>query len=249
MRQFLSLPTSLLLLIAATSALSSSNELQWPYNLPKEARYYPEDEPLIRRDVEISQRLLYQKPLGMRKMSDDEGEKFFMEYWLFDEGTAEAVMDRTDPTETVKQRLRPNKMLENVVAQNWVNESLSCAPRPAFPFHFDKDPSIDLPILGRHFRLPRTLERRDFQCPDGTSACTSLNRPDSCCAAGETCQLITNTGLGDVGCCTDGQTCSSQLSSGCGDGLTSCPNYPGGGCCIPGYECLDVGCKHSPHIG
>jgi hypothetical protein len=244
MRQLLSLPTSLLLLIASRTSPISSQDLQWPYNLPKDVRYYPEDQPLIRRDIEIGQRLLHQPVKGIRKMSGDEGEKFFMKYWQFElESEAPAVNETEEALRSAKQRLRPNLIQDNEPTRNWANESFSCAPRPPFPFHSEEDSSRKLSLLGRHFRLPRALERRSFQCPTGTSACTSIGKPNSCCATGETCQIITDTGLGDVGCCEQGHTCSGELSRGCDSGLTSCPNNPGGGCCIPGYQCLDVGCK------
>ncbi len=244
MRQFLSLPTSLLLLIASSTAPSLSQDLQWPSNLPKDVKYFPEDEPLIRRDVDIGRRLLHERVLGIRKMSGDEGEKFFMEDWLFEmQSEAPTLNETAEGLRSTRQRLRPDLAQEEEMTRNWANKSLSCAPRPAFPFHSRED-DRGLPLLGRHFRLPRALDRRSFKCPDGTSACSNIGKPNSCCATGEMCQIITDTGLGDVGCCADGATCSGELTRGCDSGLTSCPNNPGGGCCIPGYQCLGVGCEY-----
>ncbi|KAG2163672.1 hypothetical protein JADG_003411 [Aureobasidium aubasidani] len=57
------------------------NGQDWPYNLPAGAKYYPEHEHHIRRDLEIQQRLNVASPSGIRKMSEDEGEKFFLDYW------------------------------------------------------------------------------------------------------------------------------------------------------------------------
>ncbi|KAL2026577.1 hypothetical protein VTO58DRAFT_102557 [Aureobasidium pullulans] len=61
------------------------NGQDWPYNLPAGAKYYPEHEHHIRRDLEIQQRLNVASPSGIRKMSEDEGEKFFLDYWQFGE--------------------------------------------------------------------------------------------------------------------------------------------------------------------
>ena len=95
-------------------------------------------------------------------------------------------------------------------------------------------------------RMPRglltSLSRREFQCPGDTLSCTEIDRPNSCCPIGGTCQLIYDSEFGDVGCCREGQTCSEQIV-GCLNGYTSCPTSSGGGCCIPGYECVDVGCE------
>lgn len=100
-------------------------------------------------------------------------------------------------------------------------------------------------------RVPRglfaTLSKRGFQCPGDTLSCTEIYQPNSCCPIGATCQLISGSEFGDVGCCRDGETCSQQVS-GCLNGYTSCPVNLGGGCCIPGYQCVDVGCETCPGV-
>lgn len=228
------LPASLLLLIATSSTRVSAHELQWPYNLPPHVKYYPEDEALVRRNVEIQQKLQHQPAAGVRKMSDDPGEMFFLDYWSFapsvDEHTASC-----NKTAAQIDRLRSPH----------ANDSLTVSFGPPFPLHSDKETSHS-PVIPRNLRFPffkrSYLDRRGFQCPNGTAACTALN-PNVCCAFGETCQTVqdSNTGLGSVGCCPDGETCGGSLST-CPSGYTSCPYYPGGGCCIPGYSCYDVGC-------
>src|SRR5450755_1881366 len=89
--QLFALPASLLLLIATSPTCVPAQDLQWPYNLPPHVKYYPEDEALVRRDIEIQQRLQRQPAVGVRKMSDDPGEMFFLDYWSFgpsEEGNA-----------------------------------------------------------------------------------------------------------------------------------------------------------------
>ena len=79
----LNLPPALLAIIIACSSAVESQE--WPYNLPAHVKYYPEEEHVIKRNVEVERRLLSQIPVGMKKMSGDPGEKFMMDFWQFDE--------------------------------------------------------------------------------------------------------------------------------------------------------------------
>lgn len=241
----LSLPTSLVLLTATSPAQTSSQDLQWPYNLPKHIKYFPEDEPLIKRDDEIQRRLWSQPAAAVRKMSGDEGAKFFLDYWEFGGGLngirgSGSELETTDAGES-SLRLRSANTEEP--RNEWANATIPQLPRPPFALHLEEIPEVH--SLARFFHFPRAayspLDRRDFRCPAGTADCSTINRPDSCCAVGETCQLIQDTGLGDVGCCNAGQTCSGDLTS-CDPGQSSCPGSPNGGCCIPGFVCEGVGC-------
>ena len=244
----LSLPTSLLLLISSLPADTIATETQWPYNLPAHVKYFPEHEYLVRRNAEIQQKLASRQPVGVRKMNDDEGEMFFMEYWQF--GPGEDAQS-TGPRESqVLERNLPPLGLSGrggteEDTEQWANVSVPHPLLPPFPLHHDKQNEIS-PHLGWSPLSLRALlsnhAKRGFQCPTGTSACTSINQPNSCCATGETCQLITDTGLGDVGCCGQGLTCSGEVSN-CDPGNTGCPSALGGGCCIPGFACVGVGCK------
>jgi hypothetical protein len=236
MRLF-ALPASLLLLIATSPTRVPAHELPWPYNLPPHVKYYPEDEAVVRRNVEIQQKLQHQPAAGVRKMSDDPGEMFFLDYWSFAPSVDEHDSSTVSGNKTAAQidRCRPLH----------TNDSLAISFEPPFPLHSDNDVTHS-PVMPRNLRAPlferSYLDRRGFQCPNGTAACTALN-PNVCCALGETCQTVQNsgTGLGSVGCCPDGETCGGSLSA-CPSGYTSCPYNPGGGCCIPGYSCYDVGC-------
>jgi len=98
---------------------------------------------------------------------------------------------------------------------------------------------------GRHW--PRNLfSKRGYQCPANTNSCTSINRPNSCCGTGEQCQLVTDTGSGDVGCCPSGATCGGSISTcNTAAGYTACPDSSNGGCCISGYTCNSIGCKYA----
>ncbi|KAI9811584.1 MAG: hypothetical protein M1827_005333 [Pycnora praestabilis] len=183
-------------------------------------------------------------------MGDDEGEKFFMEYWQFDEfGTKDkqslhVVRQGSDEGVVVRRKIsteRLQRRSEEEVLEGYANSSITYSFMPPFSLHTNEQMSFN--SKWRRFRGDHIwpLQKRAFECPTGTSNCSAIGRPNSCCAQSETCQLITDTGLGDVGCCGQGLTCSGQVTA-CETGTISCPNNPGGGCCITNYSCVDVGC-------
>jgi progranulin len=245
----LALPTSLLLLLVASSpgaAYAAEDgfppQIERPRGFPAHVKFFPEDPPGRRRDLEAIQEHIIagHTPVAIKKMSEDEGEKFFPEYWGFaepDSSTQFSILGKGHYDEA--------KLLANV--------SLPVSIRPAFAFHTDKENSLaQLAPLGNGIRALRArnpavvlamLERRGFQCPGGTSACISIGYPNLCCGTGDGCFLITDTGLGPVGCCPNGATCAGTVSN-CEPGNTPCPSDLGGGCCLPGFTCAGVGCEY-----
>ncbi|KAA8652166.1 putative GPI anchored protein [Aspergillus tanneri] len=143
---------------------------------------------------------------GVRKMNPDEGEKFFLDYWYFDDAIK----------------------MGNSTQLHDLQERIDLQPR-SHPHH---PPSF--PQMGHLFR-------RDYKCPSGTFSCASIDRPNSCCSTGETCELVKDAGSGDVGCCPQGQNCSGSVGK-CKSGYSTCAASLGGGCCIPGYDCVSDGC-------
>ncbi|KAE8384882.1 hypothetical protein BDV23DRAFT_165970 [Aspergillus alliaceus] len=173
---------------------------------------------ILKRNAAIENQLSQMPVQGIRKMSDDEGEKFFLDYWRFEEAN-QTDLHSSQSSEMIQPDLpprlypyQPSHLVETSDSHGWMS-------------HFS-------PLL-----------RRDFKCPAGTDSCTSINRPNSCCSTGSTCELVQDTGSGDVGCCPNGQQCSGTIGS-CQQGYTSCPASLGGGCCIPGYECVSGGCAN-----
>lgn len=160
-----------------------------------------------------------QKPIrGVKKMSADEGEKFFWDYWQFDDGlSTQATGNFSSPKDKDRKDIHTR----------------SYPLQPAL--------SIDQ----THGWI--SLFQRDFKCPGDTEACTSISRPNRCCGAGDTCQLVQDTGSGDVGCCPAGQACSDMIGL-CPGGYSTCPPAFGGGCCIPGYDCVQGGCELGLYI-
>ena len=204
----LSLPPAIVLLITSFVRQCDGQTNSTTSDFALDVRYFPEHEYFGRRDLDVQQRIQNEGPIAVRKMSGDPGEKFYLDYWQF------------------------------AADVGWTNQSLLSPFENAFPFHSTDTSTFDL--FPRYLNPGRLslFSKRDYQCPSGTYACTSIGRPNSCCSADSTCQVVQDTGSGDVGCCPAGTTCGGDLSS-CASGYTACN---GGGCCLPGYGCFDVGC-------
>jgi len=231
------LPLPLLLLIPSYSTSALGLEVEWhqKHDLQGEPL---EVESLGRRNVEIQSRLAEQRPCGVKKMPADEGEMFFLEYWLFDRETR-GTMQTSE--ELLRRQVERQALQESGKLKLSANVSIPPTPQPPLLLHTDQ---VQQPVLGRSF-IPgfAWLYRREFICPGGTTSCSSIGQPNSCCQNGLTCNAIPDTGLGVVGCCAAGASCAGQVA-GCPSGYSSCPSSQGGGCCIPGYECSGVGCEY-----
>ncbi|KAJ5946656.1 hypothetical protein N7454_003495 [Penicillium verhagenii] len=210
------IPTFALLLLLRAGSTFSATTTNYPNssleatNVSPSSTYYSEDD-ILRRNNEIESRLANASIHGLRKMSPDEGEKFFLDYWSFG---PESQIQHND-TSNVEDDL-PLDLF-----------TLRSYPfRPSFPFE------------ANHGGL---LGSRDFKCPTGTFACTSIERSDRCCSTGDKCEKVQDTGSGDVGCCPLGVTCTNLIGA-CPGNQTLCSEALGGGCCIPGYECVVGGC-------
>ncbi|OQD94469.1 hypothetical protein PENSOL_c026G05190 [Penicillium solitum] len=183
---------------------------------------------ILQRNAAITSQIAAGPALGVKKMSEDEGEKFFLDYWSFgDDFSSGNISERHISDEDGFSPAR-------FVAQS-------------YPF----GPSYSLGTDGESQSLPREnnnsavnlFEKRDFKCPTGTTACVSIGRSDRCCGSGETCQIVADTGHGNVGCCPSWKTCSGMIGS-CQSGYTACSQALGGGCCVPGYDCVEGGCAY-----
>lgn len=254
---FLSLPPSLLLLLAAQL-----------HNAQAGART---DKDGLRTQTQTETRTL---PTAVRKMSLDEGEKFMPEYYAFAPldvygGGSQAPL-RIDARGLDARVLTPEE--EALLA---ANSSAALAFRPPFPLHYDYrgreaggrlsergegngngdskrsgeingkgDGAVESwSLYRRAIDALARLQGRDFACPGGTHVCSIINQPNYCCTDGTTCFVVDDApDAGNVGCCPDGQSCGGSVAS-CADGNTACPAEKGGGCCIPGFVCVDIGCE------
>ena len=167
--------------------------------------------------------------MGVTKMSPDEGEKFYMEYWQF-----EGALEKGENRDTASQTLRGRD--EDAADGSLINITGLAVFRPPFALHtkFGRDSilyddmSVAQALEGQKAAAAlATLEKRDFTCPTGTSDCSAIGYPNSCCTLSETCFLIQDTGLGPVGCCETGQTCGGVITS-CNAPNTACADNLGG---------------------
>ncbi|KAJ5951259.1 uncharacterized protein N7479_009672 [Penicillium vulpinum] len=183
---------------------------------------------ILQRNAAITSQLAAGPAHGVKKMSDDEGEKFFLDYWSFGDVSSSG---------NISERHLADE--DGFSPASFVAQS--------FPF----EPSYSLGSDGDGEFFPRgnrdsannLFEKREFKCPTGTSACTSIGRSDRCCGSGETCEIVADTGNGNVGCCPSWKKCSGMIGS-CTNGYTACSQALGGGCCIPGYDCVPGGCAY-----
>lgn len=163
-------------------------------------------------------------------MSEDEGEKFYMEYWQFSS-------DSSQPLQTSPLRARDS---EEVMLSNG---SMVMAFQPPFALHTENEVG-HMDLRARGAAVLALLEKRAFLCPVGTLDCSAIGYPNSCCSTSESCFMIQDTGLGPVGCCPKGSSCGGTITN-CNTPNTPCAANLGGGCCIPNYVCEGVGCKCS----
>ncbi|KAI0186393.1 hypothetical protein EV127DRAFT_172945 [Xylaria flabelliformis] len=234
---FLSLPPSLLLLLAAQLHAQQADP---------------------RNNEQDGQQLQHQQtlPTAVRKMSPDEGEKFMPEYYAF--APADDLYGGNPPQAPLQLLTRGGvddvfQLTSEEEALLATNSSAALTFRPPFPRHHDygtrsseRRRQSDLrPLYRRMADALARLRGRDFTCPAGTHVCSNINEPNYCCTDGTTCFVVENApDAGNVGCCPDGQTCGGSVAT-CADGNTACPAEEGGGCCIPGFVCADIGCVKS----
>lgn len=191
---------------------------------------------ILRRGADIEARLANEPIIGIRKMSTDPGEKFFPEYWHF--GDSLDVPGQNDGLAgTDLAHFNTTARRENLLD----TARSSFSPAQFLSRSFAYSPSVESAF---GLKRSRILDSRDFKCPANTYSCTSIDRPDRCCSVGSACEIVPDTGAGDVGCCPSGQSCSGTIGS-CQSGYTTCSQALGGGCCIPGYDCVEGGCEYT----
>ena len=212
----LSLPSSILLILCATPA---NAEQQWPHNLPKHMKYFPEDEKHVKRGLDITERLKYERPIGMKKMSTDEGEMFMLDNWIFAPSQSKRAEYETfsNGTYQAQPAIRPNAQ------EDW----------------FERMRVRDV-LLKRQFKCPEgTLSCSSVGAPDvccgGDSTCVTVSDTSigsvGCCPNGATCSgtISCNEAAGytscpnssNGGCCLPGFQCSGV---GCKCSIRECNN-------------------------
>ncbi|KAK0263280.1 hypothetical protein B0A54_00642 [Friedmanniomyces endolithicus] len=190
-RALLGLPAGLLSVI--WTAQVGAQELAWAGAAP---RALEQDNVYRRRDLEIVQQPARQAPAGVRKMSDDEGEKFFFHYWDLGDDLA-----------------HPN-----------ASDTLFPASRPLAAHRNNSRTPLALfgrSIFARDFQCPADTSscsaagNADLCCPTGQD-CATVSGSICCCPPGETCTdtcAACNTAAGytscpNGGCCVPGAVCA-----------------------------------------
>jgi len=211
--KLLTLPSAVIVLLVATT---SSAEPQWPHNIPKHLKYFPEEEIHAKRSLEIQQRLQHERPVGVKKMSLDEGEMFMLENWIFASDARGQPSEPSDYTDLGNGTLQARSPLRPLAEDDF--------------------------LARLHMR--DVLLKRQFACPEGTRSCSSIGAPDVCCGTTATCINVDgNTDAGSVGCCPQGRACAGSVNCDTSRGYSACPGSPNGGCCLPGFQCQGIGCK------
>lgn len=246
----LSLPTSILFLwVSQTNSVQAIDDnrfpIHWSRDITTNVKYWisgsasGKDKRLEKKNDVVSK-----TPIGTLKMSGDEGEKFFMEYWRF--GGEDAQSNLNGEHNILRERDLKEK------ARSIANSSIPLSFRAPFALHTDENSGPlnyeNIQTRGKDSAaVLAILQKKAFQCPTGTSNCSSIGYPNSCCATDETCFQITDTGLGPVGCCPSGGNCGGTITN-CASPNSPCAADVGGGCCIPNYVCAEIGCVINPSL-
>ncbi|KAK7965258.1 hypothetical protein PG996_000387 [Apiospora saccharicola] len=186
-------------------------------------------------------------PTAVKKMSLDEGEKLLPHHMAFAAAGPELEPARS-PIEARRNLAPEEELLLSA------NSSATLPFRPPFGTHYngeeavlDQDHSslIARALFRRRRDALARLQGRSWGCPENTKSCDTIGQPNYCCATGERCFRVTGApAAGNVGCCPTGANCGGAVGD-CGSGSTACAAEQGGGCCIPGYVCAQVGCVAS----
>lgn len=192
--QLLSLPASLIAIALTLSYSVEGSEEEWLYNLPRSAKSNADHEAHIeQRGLEAQERLAWEAPTALKKMSDDAGEKFHLHYWQWDaleQGSLGSFGAQTE---------------------QHTNASVVANLVPALMPHSSRKRSSGL------FR--RNIVARGFECPSGTESCSSIDS-DLCCNTDDTC---VNTSEGTGCCPSGETCGSDVAGCDTGAGYTSCP--------------------------
>ena len=257
-------PILLLLCVCSLHSPAYANlERRWPYNLPADAKYWPEDGPKFRRDIQnLHGPHDYERHVVIRALPLDEEAKYYpyIDDILYSYNDSARFSGERQEQEIGNESVGEMSKLRPRAAEDdeWESYGNSSAPytfKPPFNRHTNHDfslvrrsnayESFISRMIGRSEEMSITglMKRDNFSCPVGSTDCGAIGRPNSCCSLDEDCHVIQDTGLGDVGCCPKMKACSGDLTS-CNLGFTLCSDNLGGGCCIPLYVCVDVGCEY-----
>ena len=192
-------------------------------------------------------------PTAIKKMSPDSGEKLLREHYAFAPLHGAAAAAAAPPPLLLGARSPGNEQLAEM--GNSSSSSPGGAAQFSRPFvvHYHHDPPSPPPRRRRSDsdeeakrEVLDRLRGRAFSCPPDTRACADIGMPNYCCAKGTTCYEVEGAPeSGNVGCCPEGRGCEGSGVGSCSGDATACSAEVGGGCCIAGFVCAQIGCKVS----
>ncbi|KAH7084850.1 hypothetical protein BKA63DRAFT_4308 [Paraphoma chrysanthemicola] len=220
----LTLPPALLILLCATP---STAEPQWPHNVPKHLKYFPEDEAHARRGLDIRERMKHEKPVAVKKMSADEGEMFLLDNWIF----ASDLERRSDYEDYGNSTCEAQSPLRPLAEDDFLSRI-----------------RVRAALLKRQFACPAgtsscsAIGAPDVCCGTGSNCINVNNSPGvgsvGCCPRGQTC-------AGSISCDTRNgySSCPDAPNGGC-----CLPGFrcDGIGCIIAGTSTTYVQPSSSP---
>ncbi|KAM0254720.1 hypothetical protein ACHAQJ_006501 [Trichoderma viride] len=168
---------------------------------------------------------------AIKKQVPDANEKLFPNHLAFES------LPLLTPFETT---VAANLWLDSQEDEDAGSNNSTRRYRPAFSNHFQDSEDN---LLRRAAEVLVILQNR-AACPGGMDSCSSIGAPDKCCADGTYCTNVSDSDAEQVACCPNGATCGGQIGT-CPSDAVSCSSELGGGCCIPGYVCVGVGCVPS----
>ncbi|EHK45111.1 hypothetical protein TRIATDRAFT_284095 [Trichoderma atroviride IMI 206040] len=168
---------------------------------------------------------------AIKKQLPDANEKLFPDHLAFEPLPALNPFETTVPT---------NLWLDDQEDKDASSSNLTKRYHPAFAYHFQE---AEEDLLKRAADVLAILQNR-AACPSGTESCSGIGSPDKCCADGSYCTNVSDSDAEQIACCPNGATCGGGVGA-CPSNAVSCPSALGGGCCIPGYVCVGVGCVPS----
>ncbi|RYP75238.1 hypothetical protein DL769_003849 [Monosporascus sp. CRB-8-3] len=188
-------------------------------------------------------------PTAIKKMSLDAGEKLFPEHYAF---APLLPLGARSPLAPPFAASEDDELLPP--SGNNTTATATALPfRAPFAVHHDyyllprqrRHSGDGVGLYERAGGVLARLRGRQFACPRDTAPCDNIGQPNYCCEAGAVCFEVTDApAAGNVGCCPDGRNCDGGVGD-CGGGSTACPAEVGGGCCIAGFVCAEVGCVAS----
>ena len=202
-----------------------------------------------------------QLPTAIKKMSPDSGEKLLPGHYVFAplHGAAVAGAGASQPGLLGARSPAAGNGHQLLDTHNGSSAAVFSRPFAVHYNHPDGDHSPPSPPpLSPHRRrrsgaaglrsegeeILARLWGRDFSCPPDTASCAGIGLPDYCCEAGTTCYEVDGAPeSGNVGCCPEGLDCAGSEVGDCSGNAVACSAEVGGGCCIAGFVCAQVGCE------